>query len=516
MNPTLRFLTRCLALFSYEVKGLEWETRGWRMVGNAQFRLDALAAAKVTWEHVRDLEPQDLEANLRLGTIYQKLGDLERSTAALNRALENKKIEQNQRAEAFSLLASNFKTLWRQDWEGKAPADRAAEALGSPHLQESFENYERAFDEDLNHYYSGLNALAMIKVMIALAEALPDVWGEQFETDRKAADALEDHSEHARQLVGAVQLSLKAITRRLEREDGKDSWVEISKADLANITTTDPPRVATAYRKVLQTAENFNVKSTLNQLGIYRNLEVLNSNLEKVFEVVGQPPPLVAPGAEPAKAPRQRILLFAGHRIDEAGRAAPRFPAGDETERVAREKIKEAVVREMQNGAGVACAYAGAASGGDILFQEVCAELKIPTRLYLAIPKEKYIAASVAPAGEKWKTRFWNIYNEHEARKEMPRVLSETTEVTSEADYLPAWLRSKAQYDIWSRNNLWMLFNALDEGCDPKSGDPNITLIALWDGGGGDGPGGTADLVKKVNDVGARCETINTREIFGL
>ena len=61
-----------------------------------------------------------------------------------------------------------------------------------------------------------------------------------------------------------------------------------------------------------------------------------------------------------------------------------------------------------------------------------------------------------------------------------------------------------------------MLFNALDEGCDPKSADPNITLIALWDGAGGDGPRGTGDLVKKVENLGARCEVINTKELFGL
>ena len=61
-----------------------------------------------------------------------------------------------------------------------------------------------------------------------------------------------------------------------------------------------------------------------------------------------------------------------------------------------------------------------------------------------------------------------------------------------------------------------MLFNALAEGCDEKSGDPNLTLIALWDGAEGDGPGGTGDLVNKVENLGARCEIINTKELFGL
>ena len=169
----------------------------------------------------------------------------------------------------------------------------------------------------------------------------------------------------------------------------------------------------------------------------------------------------------------------------------------------------------MNTGAGVLCGYAGAASGGDILFQEICAELDIPTRLYLAIPPAKYVNSSVVKAGQDWVRRFWDIYNKHEANKQL-RVLSEVEDARDDVDYLPAWLRSKKDYGIWQRNNLWMLFNALDEACDVKIKDPNLTLIALWDGAGGDEPGGTGDLVKKVQDMGARHEIIDTNELFGL
>lgn len=499
-----------LALLSYEVKGFEWEMRGWRTVGTSQFDLNALAGAKVTWENTRKLEPNDLEANIWLGTIYERLGDLVRSTEALNRALKNKTIKRNERAEAYSLMGRNFKTRWRGEWESKLPEERAATALRSPHLQESFENYERAFDEDLNHYYSGLNALAMIKIMVALAEALPEVWAENFTTDKKAEEALDEHREHAAKLVAAVELSLKAIFRRLEREGKKDVWAEMSEADLKCITTDAPLRVAAAYRRALTSAPGFNVDSVRKQLAIYRDLGVLNVNIAEVFKVVGEPPPIPAPGGQPAAAQRKRVLLFAGHMIDAKDRAKPRFPADKES--VARERIKEAVLKEMNTGTGVSSGYAGGASGGDILFQEVCAELGIPTRLYLALPPQKYVTTSVQKAGPQWVERFWNIYNEHQTQKQV-RVLSDATD---EREYLPAWLREKPEYSIWQRNNLWMLFNALDEGCDPKTEDPNVTLIALWDGEGGDGPGGTGDLVKKVENLGARSKIINTKEEFGL
>lgn len=502
-----------LALFSNEVKGLEWETKGWRVVGKAQFEINALMAAKVTWENVRKLEPEDLEANLMLGTIYERLGDLERSTEALKRALNNSEIKQNERAEAYSLLARNFKTRWRKHWESKPPEERALEALNSPHLKESFENYERAFDEYLNHYYSGLNALAMLKVMVELAKKLPEAWAALCPSDDRALEMLKEHEESANQLVAAVQLSLKAQRRRLEREAKKDIWAEISAADLMCITSNSPTRVAAAYRKLALTP-GFNVESVTKQLAIYRDLGVLNLNLPDVFKVVGEPRPLPnTVAATAAKPDRKRVLLFAGHRIDEPHRENPRFPAEKET--LAREKIKEAVENEMNTGAGVLCGYAGAASGGDILFQEVCADLGIPTRLYLAIPPARYISTSVDTAGGNWTDRFWKIHNQHENNKQL-RVLSEVADGKTDDEYLPAWLRSKQGYGIWERNNLWMLFNALAEACDENTGDPNLTLIALWDGGGADGPGGTADLVEKVKALGARYRIIETKKEFDL
>ncbi len=412
-----------LALISYEVKGFEWETSGWRRVGTAQFYSGAFLEAKTTWENVRKLEPQDIEANLRLGTIYERLGDLVRSTEALERALNNKAIKQNERAEVYSLLARNSKTRWRHEWEGKPPADRPAEALRSAFLQDSFEHYERAFDEDLNHFFSGLNALAMIKITVELATMLPEVWAERFKSDRKANEALEECSEHAAKLASAVDLSLAANEHRLEREGSKDIWAEISAADLMFLTTDAPLRVATAYRKVMSGAPNFASGAVLKQLAIYRDLGVLSANLTEVFKVLGEPPPLVDPCTLPTISPeRQRVLVFSGHMIDAPDRKNPRFPAT--SEQLVREKIKEAVIKEMNTGAGVLCGYAGAASGGDILFQEVCAELGIPTRLYLAIPPAKYVNTSVVHAGPAWVDRFWNIYNRHMSAKQL-RILSE-------------------------------------------------------------------------------------------
>jgi len=503
-----------LVLYSDEIRGFEWESAGWRVVGKAQFDVDATAGAKATWEHVLRLDPQDLEANIRLGTIYERLGDLESSTQALNRALENKAISQNERAEAYALIGRNSKTRWRKEWESKPANERAAVALRSRYLRESFENYKSAFDEDLNHFYSGLNALAMLKIIIALAEVQPEVWTNEFPDDDEAARALKTHKDLASKLPSAVQLSLDAAFKQLEREDKDDVWAEISRADLAFITTNAPKRVAAVYQKALTGAPPFAGGSAAKQLAIFRDLGVMTDNLAEVFQVVGEPPALPEPGVQPAPKPeRKRVLVFAGHMIDAPGRATPRFPADKEA--VAREEIKQRVLKEMNNGIGVAAAYAGGASGGDILFQEVCADLGIETRLYLAIPPQTYVNTSVNKAGGNWVDRFWKLHKAHSDRNQV-RILSEATEVNDEKDYLPAWLRNKKDYGIWQRNNLWMLYNALAESCDNKTGDPNLTLIALWDGAKGDGPGGTGDLVEKVTRLGGRVEIINTKQLFGL
>jgi hypothetical protein len=44
----------------------------------------------------------------------------------------------------------------------------------------------------------------------------------------------------------------------------------------------------------------------------------------------------------------------------------------------------------------------------------------------------------------------------------------------------------------------------------------NITLIALWNGQGGDGPGGTENMVQEVEKLNARTIIIDTKKEFGV
>jgi hypothetical protein len=193
---------------------------------------------------------------------------------------------------------------------------------------------------------------------------------------------------------------------------------------------------------------------------------------------------------------RGRTILFTGHQVDAAGRKEPRFPADKEP--VARAAIREAVASEVA-GQGNPIGIAGAASGGDILFQEVSEELGLPTRLYLALPPDSYVNESVAPAGGDWIPRFERIRSRFPAAP----VLAQTTD-------LPGWLSHRSDYSIWQRNNLWMLNEALVRGAQ------DVTLIALWNGKGGDGPGGTADMIDIARARGADVRILDTNALFGL
>ncbi len=50
----------------------------------------------------------------------------------------------------------------------------------------------------------------------------------------------------------------------------------------------------------------------------------------------------------------------------------------------------------------------------------------------------------------------------------------------------------------WQRNTRWILLSALSRT------DTDVTLIVLWGGKGGDGPGGTADMVELATRRGVK------------
>lgn len=487
-----------LELLQFETQGFEWETEGFRVIGREQFNLKAYTGARESWENLLQIDSRDLEALEILATVFQKQGELVRSEQAIKKALSIKNLNSEKRAELYALLGRNQKFQWSCAWND-LPSDKCGEqALNSAFLDKSIDSYKSGFYENLNHFYSGLNALALMLIQSKLAIQFPSVWENSFDSDSEAQRELEKRKAQIKQLTAAVGFSLEANKKRLEKGEQNDIWAEISECDLLFLTSEKPLRVATAYHKTLANVKDFNTGSIKNQLWLYQKLGIFSENVDAVLKELNVNNPNTEKKSTDNSSENSRVLLFTGHMIDSPDRKTPRFPADKET--VAREKIKELIEKELMESGGIKYGIAGGASGGDILFHEICAELGIQTKLYLAIPRNEFIAESVAPAGPNWIERFNKLFNRLEKKKQV-RVLCDTKQ-------LPQWLRDKPDYNVWQRSNLWMLYNAkADAGND-------VTLIALWDKQQGDGAGGTKDLVERAGKFAVKPLIINTKELF--
>jgi hypothetical protein len=76
------------------------------------------------------------------------------------------------------------------------------------------------------------------------------------------------------------------------------------------------------------------------------------------------------------------------------------------------------------------------------------------------------------------------------------------------SEVLPSWLGIHPRYNAWQRANLWMMQEAL------ATGAAHLSLIALWDGTSGDGPGGTEHMIRVAKQSGAAVIILRTDQLF--
>jgi hypothetical protein len=172
-------------------------------------------------------------------------------------------------------------------------------------------------------------------------------------------------------------------------------------------------------------------------------------------------------------------LLFTGHMIDLPNRAEPRFPAS--LEGAVRLRIAKAVDRyasdytpqSKRSETSAVMGFASGARGGDILFHEECRRRQIDTVIALPFEPNEFVKRSVegVPRAD-WARRFWDLWNITPAEHRHVLGLPPTDEAA------------------YANCNTYLLEMARRHG--------RVHLVALWDGKGGDGPGGTADLVSKM------------------
>jgi hypothetical protein len=477
-----------LGLFGEEARYLQWESGGRRVVGRRQFAGKFLVAARKTWEAILTGDEMDLEANLALGTIYQKLGEPVLSDQSLDRVLSNPQASVNERTEAFSLRARNAKVEGRELLVGMDLEGRIAAALRVGMFRKARDLYAAAFSENLNHFYSGLNALSLTMLLLDLIERQRDTWSDMFDTPEAAAHEENFLKVELLRLVPTAGISVDAA--KLRDETKNDVWVDVSRADYLFLTASRDSVAATAYEQVLPRISKFqfHIGSVRDQLELFALLDFRSQRVASCLKSF----PLIVP-----EQTLRQAMVFTGHMIDSPGREKPRFP--QTAEATARAMIHAQVSELLRTYPGPALGIAGAASGGDILFHEVCRELGIPTRILLTLPENLFIERSVEPAGPTWTARFRKLMENHPAPNEV-QVLASTP-------VLPDWMRDRPAYDAWQRTNLWLLEDAT------AAGATNVTLIALWDGEPGEA-GGTQTFINMAREHGMAARVLDAKDLL--
>ena len=194
-------------------------------------------------------------------------------------------------------------------------------------------------------------------------------------------------------------------------------------------------------------------------------------------------------------APRfAKVIVASGHMIDAADRVAKglseRFPPRKET--VVRERIAEQL-GTWKIGAGD-LAICGGARGADILFAEICAERGAEVWVFQPLEDREFLDESVRLPGSDWEDRFIALRDLENVKMFLQSDLKSAANGTS----------------VFALNNLRMIDTARAEASEPK----NLYAILVWDEEpGGDGPGGTADFVASVKELGGHLAIVNPTKL---
>lgn len=188
----------------------------------------------------------------------------------------------------------------------------------------------------------------------------------------------------------------------------------------------------------------------------------------------------------PDVAPRA-VYLFSGHMVDAPHRASPRFPAS-------KEAVAKAAIERLldQLGAGRAdLGICGGACGADLLFAEAVLDRGTALELYLPLDEPRFLARSVDFAGADWRRRYFLA----KARSVLHLMPEERGPLL-------------AGQDPFEQNNIWMLESA------SRFGAERVDFICLWNGQGGDGPGGIQHMLHEVRRHSGRTHWLDTTRLW--
>ena len=269
-------------------------------------------------------------------------------------------------------------------------------------------------------------------------------------------------------------------------KDPERIWAETSHADMLFLTSQGE-RVVSAYRQAVRKDNPFAWDAARRQLQLFESLGFKAELAREIIDAVDALFP-ADNGAAVAETPTH-LVVFAGHQIDEPGRALPRFPPHRESE--ARALIRESISSLMDD-AHKFVGLASAAPGADLLFHEVCGDLGVASWICLPMPSSEFVS-QVFGELDDWRNRYIDL------KASGVNVLE-----LSDRKGLPSWMQV-AEPNAWERGNEWVLDMAL------ASNSYKTTLVVLWDGNPqGKAKGGTAHMVELARQApGVRIHRID-------
>jgi hypothetical protein len=190
--------------------------------------------------------------------------------------------------------------------------------------------------------------------------------------------------------------------------------------------------------------------------------------------------------AKTTEQPLRKVVLFSGHMIDAPGREKPRFPPDKEP--VAASAIG-AALQDLDIDAQDLC-ICGGACGGDLLFAEAALGRGARLEIYIPFDEATFLEKSVAFAHRNWRARFF------------------AAKTRASLHVQPLELGPPAGEDPYERNNRWML------GAASRFGPDRVDFVCLWNGEGGDGPGGAQHMMEEVRNRGGRTVWLDTKKLW--
>jgi tetratricopeptide (TPR) repeat protein len=444
-----------------------------RTAGKALMRLGRPRFALEVFDQALALEPADLVCRQQKGLALERLGVIGSRPEGFHEArqwLEAVVRDHPSDGETLGLLGRTYKDEWVSTWRREGATSeqmRQDAAYEEARLREAARIYAAAFRADPIDYYPGINAVTM-------AWLLHELTGEI------------DRDLDVKAMAHGVRWA--ASCRLLRDPKPQWYWARASVAELEVLTGT-VATVERAYKEATAVVDNdwFALDSSKQQLQILRDLGVRSAEVATGIAVLEREQARMTQ-TQGAAAPAQ-VVLFSGHMVDKSDRPEPRFP-----ESKANAAAQEIAARLDALGAKEGdLGLAQAACGGDLLFAKACLERKMRLELRLPQLEPEFLANSVSFAGPRWQA----LYDEVKAQPSVGMLLAPEELGPAPADV-----------DVYERANLWLLYTALSYGTE------KVSFLCLWDGRGGDGPGGVQhmhDLVQQLS--GRKPEVIRPQDL---